>query len=49
VFELTAEQQKYLIDRGVSSNVVTQMQNLNKETRNQLLNQQPSGVISHPQ
>jgi hypothetical protein len=49
VFELTAEQQKYLIDRGVSSSVVSQMQSLNKETRNQLLNQQPSGVISHPQ
>lgn len=51
VFALTDEQQKYLTDRGVSSSVVTQMQSLNKETRNQLLNQtnQPSGVISHPQ
>ena len=46
VFELTAEQQKYLVDRGVSSSVVSQMQNLNQEKRDQLLT--PTGVISRP-
>lgn len=49
VFELTSEQQQYLTSRGVSGSVVNQMQDLNRDTRNQLLKQQGSGVISRPQ
>lgn len=50
VFDLTQEQQQYLQDQGVSQQVVNQMQDLNRETRDQLLNQQQqNGVISHPQ
>lgn len=52
VFELTASQQQFLANHGVSQNVINQMQNLNQQTRNQLMNQQqaPEGqsVISQP-
>lgn len=52
VFELTPSQQNFLTSHGVSPNVVQQMQNLNQETRNELLNQQqaPEGqsVIGQP-
>jgi hypothetical protein len=37
VFELTAEQKKYLTDRGVSSSVVNQMEKINSEKRQELL------------
>jgi hypothetical protein len=36
VFDLTAEQQRYLRDRGVSQNVVTQMNDLNRAARDRL-------------
>jgi glycine zipper 2TM protein len=49
VFELTSEQQQYLTSHGVSAYVVDQMQNVNREKRDQLLNQQGTDVISHPQ
>ena len=39
VFELTAESQKYLRDRGVSANVISQMQTVNQENRDNLLQQ----------
>ena len=39
VFELTPEQQQYLLNHGVDQYVVNQMQDVNRETRNQLLNQ----------
>ncbi|MGN6552959.1 MAG: glycine zipper 2TM domain-containing protein [Verrucomicrobiota bacterium] len=47
VFDLTQEQQDYLVKQGVNRSVVNQMNELNRETRNQLLNQ-PNGVISQP-
>ena len=47
VFELTSEQQQFLTSHGVSQNVVNQMQDLNRDTRDQLMNQ-PSDVISRP-
>lgn len=37
VFELTPEQEQYLIDRGVSRYVVNRMENLNREIRDQLI------------
>jgi hypothetical protein len=48
VFELTSEQQQYLTNRGVSQSVVNQMQNLNRATRDRLLSETGSGVISQP-
>src|ERR1051325_2343582 len=40
VFELTAEQQQYLRNQGVSNRVVAQMQDLNREVRDRLVNEQ---------
>jgi osmotically inducible lipoprotein OsmB len=37
VFELTEEQKRYLLDHGVSRNVVDQMLTLNQDRRNELL------------
>jgi hypothetical protein len=56
VFELTPNQEQYLLDRGVSRYVVDQMESINKETRDRLLSRQGTGespatvppVISHP-
>ncbi|HEY9508338.1 MAG TPA: glycine zipper 2TM domain-containing protein [Verrucomicrobiae bacterium] len=48
VFELTPEQQEYLTSQGVSRSVVDQMENLNRDTRNRLSNEQPQGTISQP-
>jgi hypothetical protein len=45
IFELTPEQERYLLDRGVSRYVVNQMKEINRDTRDQLLGSQ-SGVIS---
>ena len=45
IFELTAEQERYLLDRGVSRTVVNQMRNINREARDRLVEGQ-SGVIS---
>lgn len=39
VFELSAESKQYLRDRGISENVISQMQNLNQARRDTLLNQ----------
>jgi osmotically inducible lipoprotein OsmB len=39
VFELTPDQRQYLLSQGVSPYVVDQMENLNRSTREQLLNQ----------
>ncbi len=47
VFELTPEQQEYLTNQGVSRSVVDQMNNLNRETREKLMNH-PNDVISQP-
>ena len=47
VFELTSEQQQFLTSHGVSQNVLNQMQDLNRDTHDQLMNQ-PGEVISRP-
>jgi hypothetical protein len=39
VFELNAESKQYLRDRGISENVIREMQNLNQTRRDTLLNQ----------
>lgn len=39
VFDLTPDSQKYLRDRGVSENVIRQMQTLNQQHREQLMQQ----------
>lgn len=48
VFELTQEQQQFLASRGVSQRVIGEMQELNRDTRNQLMNQPADNVISGP-
>ena len=51
VFELTPSQQQFLANQGVSQTVIAQMQDLNQQTRTQLLNQPtPEGqtVIGQP-
>lgn len=45
VFELTPEQQRFLLDQGVSQSVVNQMQNLNRAGT---LSPTGGGVISQP-
>ena len=45
IFELTPEQERYLLDRGISRTVVNEMKNINREARDRLLEGQ-SGVIS---
>ena len=47
VFELNAEQQKYLADRGVSQSVVNQMAQINQNKRNSVLENRKD-VISGP-
>ena len=37
IFELTRDQEEYLIDQGVSSNVVRQMRTINQEERREVL------------
>ena len=38
VFELTAEQKRYLLDKGVSQNVIDQLDTLNKDLKDELPN-----------
>jgi hypothetical protein len=47
VFELTAEQQRFLEDRGLSRYVVDEMMNVNRDVRDRLLEQQ-NDVIGRP-
>lgn len=47
VFELTSEQEQYLLDHGVSRNVVVQMAQINQNRRDALLNNRRD-VISEP-
>jgi hypothetical protein len=47
IFELTAEQENYLRDRGVSQNVIAQMTQINQSERDSLLNNR-TDVISEP-
>lgn len=48
VFELTQDQRQYLADRGVSQNVIYQMESINKETRDRLLTTSPSPTSTQP-
>jgi hypothetical protein len=48
VFELTASQRTFLRDRGVSSRVINEMPEINRETREQLLSRRSNEVISRP-
>jgi hypothetical protein len=48
VFELTAEQQRYLQDNGVSPYVIGQMAELNRDVRDRLAGQQNESVIGRP-
>ena len=45
IFELSSDQEKYLRDRGVSQNVISQMESLNQDKKQQLLNNQRGDVI----
>ncbi|MDQ6630214.1 MAG: glycine zipper domain-containing protein [Verrucomicrobiota bacterium] len=47
IFELTADQEKYLRDHGVSQEVVTQMAQINKNKR-PILSNEKGDVISRP-
>lgn len=47
VFELTGDQEKYLLDRGISKNVVVQMEEINQDQRDSLINNR-TDVISEP-
>lgn len=44
VFELTAEQKQYLINNGVTLNVVQQMDSLNQNVRDEVITRQPSST-----
>ena len=48
IFELTPEQDRYLLDRGVSRNVVNQMKNINREARDRLLGSQSEVISREP-
>lgn len=48
VFELTADQRQFLLDRGVSRSVVEEMETINKETRDRLLSTGPGGTTTVP-
>jgi hypothetical protein len=50
VFELTPEQEDYLRSNGVSNNVISQMDDLNREVRDRLSSTgTETGVIGRPQ
>ena len=44
VFDLTAEQQRYLLDKGVSQSVIDQLPNLNMEKKDELLQPQDNVI-----
>jgi hypothetical protein len=48
VFELTSEQEKYLRDNGVSQNVISQMEAINQDRRQQILNQRGDVIGRSP-
>ena len=48
IFELTAEQQQYLSQHGVSQYVIDRMLDLNRDVRDRLISQPNSGVIGRP-
>jgi hypothetical protein len=48
VFELTPDQQKYLMDHGVSQAVISAMQTINQNKKQQLLNQRGDVIGRNP-
>lgn len=48
VFELTSEQEKYLMDRGVSRHIVNQMNQINQNKREALLNRRTDVISQDP-
>lgn len=49
VFELTTAQERSLRDQGVSQTVINGMRQINRDTRDRLLNEQSRDVIGRPQ
>jgi len=49
VFELTSTQERILREQGISQQVITEMEQMNRDTRDRLLNEPSNGVISRPQ
>ena len=47
VFELSQQQRDFLLNHGISQNVVTQMENINREQKQKILNNNDN-VISRP-
>jgi len=45
IFELTSEQRKYLADHGISQNVISQMESINQDKKQQILSNQRGDVI----
>jgi len=48
VFELTDVQERILREQGISQQVITEMEQINRDTRDRLLNEPPNDVISRP-
>jgi hypothetical protein len=48
IFELTPDQRQFLLSRGVSQYVVDQMEDINRSTRDRLLNTQPAATYPPP-
>lgn len=49
VFELTSAQERLLRDQGVSQTVISAMREINRDTRDRLLNNRSRDVIGRPQ
>ena len=49
VYDLNQEQRQYLLDHGVSTNVVNRMVTINREKRDQLLSSTNGDVVGRPQ
>ena len=48
VYDLNDEQRDYLLDNGVSQNVVNRMLTINREERDRLLSSRNDDVVGHP-
>ena len=48
VFELTATQERILREQGISQEVISEMEQMNRDTRDRILNEPPGSTISRP-
>jgi hypothetical protein len=48
VYDLNEEQRQYLLDRGVSQNVVNRMLTINREERDRILSSRSDNVVGRP-